>query len=60
MPQGGKRNWRLVLDEARSRAVNSRAVKHFVVKLVKSLGRLGDATESLDDATESLDDFRYG
>ncbi len=30
----------------------SDAVKHFVAKLVKSFGRLGDSAESLDD-------FRY-
>ena len=47
MPQGGKRTWRLVED-----AIRARSVKHFVAKLVKSFGRLGDETESLDD-------FRY-
>ncbi len=38
-------------DRPRSRALPN-AVKHFVAKLVKSFGRLGDTAESLDD-------FRY-
>ena len=33
-------------------ALPHNAVKHFVAKLVKSFGRLGDAAESLED-------FRY-
>ena len=30
-------------------ALHHNAVKHFVAKLVKSFGRLGDAAESLED-----------